>query len=190
MSQSITPSCEVQDREMRLPSVRKTWLQAGFSLPEVAIAVAIAALGLVTLLGIIPSGLDSIRFAGETTAEARVVSQVLGEIQMSDWGKKTAGQWSKLEQTLQRRWYFDDQANPVDVATTSATNFENRITYVVRVRPNTVNVTLPGAPAPYEDTKSVLVDIAVTPNSAFDFAPGRTFRTRPALLVRQFSKGS
>lgn len=160
--------------------------RGGFSLPEVAIAVAIAALGLLTLLGIIPSGLDSIRFAGETTAEARVVSQVVGEIQLSDWGQQTGGRWSNLEALLSRRWYYDDQANPIDRQSTSETSFQNRLAYVVRVR-QSIPLMLPGATAPHPDMQNIIVDVAVSPDPGFDFGPTRTFRSRPALVTRQFS---
>ncbi len=175
-------TCSLPFTPLRVP-VRR--FARGFSLPEVAIAVAIAALGLLTLLGVIPTGLDSIRAAGETTAEARVVSQVVGELQMSDWGNKSADRWTKLDEILTRRWYYDDQANPLDQS--SGTSFATRLTYVVRVRRANATALLPGANAAYDDLQSVLIDIAVTPNPAYAFTNPKAFRTRPALLARQFS---
>ena len=168
--------------------LRMTPLRAGFSLPEVAIAVGIAALGLITLLGIIPSGLDSIRIAGQTTAEARIVSQVLGEIQLSDWGSvnRGSGTWSNLQTTAARRWYFDDQANPLSEA--AATNsMDNRLAYVVRVQFLGAS-RLTGASEDAADMQKVQVDIGVATEATYGFTNPRGYRVFPAVLTSQFSR--
>ena len=160
----------------------------GFSLPEVAIAVAITALALVSILGVIPGSLESVRVAGNTTSTARIVSQVVGELQLSDWGtlSKGAHKWSKLETALNKRWYFDDQANPIEQATSS--NFDMRISFVVRVRASTRAISLPGATEVNDDMQSVLVDVAVASFPSFDFSNPKTYTTQPAVLTRQFAK--
>ncbi|TLD71910.1 Verru_Chthon cassette protein B [Phragmitibacter flavus] len=166
----------------------------GFSLAEVAIAVAIAATGLVTLLGIIPAGLDSVRGAGETTSSARIASQVIGEIQLSDWGSKSgegaSARWSNLETMIDKRWFYDDQANPISSVGGSSSAMQYRLAYVVRVRPAvSPQVYLPGAASANENMKAVLVDVAISPKATFDFANPQSYRTYPAVLTRQFSKG-
>lgn len=57
--------------------------QAGFSLIEVTIAMAIAAVALVTLLGLIPQGMNTMREAGDQAIQGRIHQQLLNEIQMT-----------------------------------------------------------------------------------------------------------
>lgn len=57
----------------------------GFSLVEVTIAMAIAAVAMVTLLGLIPQGMETMREAGDAAIEARIHQQILNEIQMADF---------------------------------------------------------------------------------------------------------
>lgn len=55
----------------------------GFSLIEVTIAMAIAAVALVTLLGLIPQGMNTMREAGDQAIQGRIHQQLLNEIQMT-----------------------------------------------------------------------------------------------------------
>jgi uncharacterized protein (TIGR02598 family) len=57
----------------------------GFSLIEVTIAMAIAAVALVSLLGLIPQGMNTMREAGDEAIMARIHQQTLNEIQMADF---------------------------------------------------------------------------------------------------------
>lgn len=57
----------------------------GFSLVEVTLAMAIAAVALVTLLGLIPQGLTTMREAGDLAIGGRIHQQILNEIQMADF---------------------------------------------------------------------------------------------------------
>lgn len=172
-----------------LPGRRPRKASFAFSLPEVAIAVAIAAVGLVTLLGIIPGGLESVRVAGQTTAEARIASQVLGELQLSDWGaaNRQTGEWSNLSLLGTKRWYFDDQANPLS-ETAASNGMGMRLAYVVKVRV-VGPARLTGSTDQATDLQKVQVDIAVTTNSGYDFSRPKGHRTYPSVLARQFSQG-
>jgi len=55
----------------------------GFSLIEVTIAMAIAAVALVTLLGLIPQGMETMREAGDQAIMGRIHQQILNEIQLT-----------------------------------------------------------------------------------------------------------
>lgn len=57
--------------------------EKGFSLIEVTIAMAIAAVALVTLLGLIPQGMNTMREAGDQAIQGRIHQQLLNEIQMT-----------------------------------------------------------------------------------------------------------
>lgn len=57
----------------------------GFSLVEVTIAMAIAAVSLITLIGLLPQGMDTMREAGDRAIEGRIHQQILNELQMADF---------------------------------------------------------------------------------------------------------
>ncbi|MDF1755921.1 MAG: Verru_Chthon cassette protein B [Verrucomicrobiales bacterium] len=62
---------------------KKSKTDQAFSLVEVSIAMAIAALALVSLIGLIPQGLQTMREAGDQAIEARIHQQILSELQMT-----------------------------------------------------------------------------------------------------------
>lgn len=100
----------------------------GFSLPEVTLALGIAAFGITTLLGLMPQGLQNIRKAGDVAAASRISQHILGA----------------LDQTpaAARRYYFDAFAVPVDPAGKK----KDDIAYVAEVALPKADLTLPGAP--------------------------------------------
>lgn len=61
--------------------------RAGFTLSETAIAVAIIATVVTALVGLIPVGLDQLRQASNTTADARILQAVTADYQMRTWSE-------------------------------------------------------------------------------------------------------
>lgn len=59
--------------------------EEAFSLIEVTIAMAIAAIAVVTLLGLVPQGMNTMRDAGDEAIMARIHQQVLNELQVADF---------------------------------------------------------------------------------------------------------
>lgn len=53
--------------------------------------MAIAAVALVTLMGLIPQGMKTMEEAGDTAIEARIHQQILNELQLSPFGGQTGG---------------------------------------------------------------------------------------------------
>lgn len=166
----------------------------GFSLVEVAIAVAIAAVGLTAVLGVLPSSLESVREAGNSTARARIVSEILGEIQLSDWGRmqnsgisvsSESSGWTGLNTLLARTWYFDDQANSLSE---SSPNFRTRISFVARARISTSPLVLSGGAGPSASLKNIQIDIAVIPDPDFDFDNPNLYVTHPGIVARRYSQ--
>ncbi len=104
----------------------------GFSLPEVTLALGIAAFGITTLLGLLPQGLSNIRKAGDVAASARISQQILGSIDQSQATSTTASK---------QRYYFNAYAVPVD----PAGRHKDDIAYVAEVNPPALDVSLPGA---------------------------------------------
>ncbi len=62
--------------------------ERGFSLVEVTIAMAIAAVAIVTLLGLIPQGMDTMREAGDQAIMGRIQQQILNELQLTPFEDK------------------------------------------------------------------------------------------------------
>lgn len=180
---------------------RKRSSTPAFSLPEVAIAVSIAALALISIMGLLPGGLESVRISAQVSGTARIVRQVVGNIQMGDWGTYSGGSsgtWSNFNKLLapvanKGRWYFDDQANPLDL--TANPQLASSITYVVQVSPaNAKAVVWPGVPvvgAPY--AYAIQVDVAPTSDQNFIFSPPYTpqahITTQTVIVARQFYSG-
>ncbi|MEQ1840763.1 MAG: Verru_Chthon cassette protein B [Verrucomicrobiales bacterium] len=79
----------------------------GFSLIEVTIAMAIAAVALVTLLGLIPQGMDTMREAGDQAIMGRIHQQILNEIQLTPF--EDANGKSLLDEYDKREFYYDAQ---------------------------------------------------------------------------------
>ncbi len=161
----------------------------GFSLPEVTMAVGIAAMAIVLLLGLVPTGLTSIRDAGNTLAEARIFQQIVGEIQGSDWGSagSSAGSADPLSYSLLRdyngsRRFFDDQGTPLDQSQSRSA----RLAYVARIALNQAGaVAVPGG-QPSQNMVAVTVDVASVPDPDFGFPPNIPFTTRSFVVARQY----
>ncbi|TLD68544.1 Verru_Chthon cassette protein B [Phragmitibacter flavus] len=177
------------------PSFHHRTRQA-FSLAEVAISVAILALSLTTLLGLIPSVMDNMRQATNRTAETRIVSEISGAIGLADWGAPAAAphHWSNLPTILANRWYFDDQANPIAPDDAS---FDLRVAYVASAQlasesgttahgdinmPVGDTADLPAA----TNAKAIHIRIASSTRENFPFDNPNTFSTYLTLVARQF----
>jgi len=179
-----------------IPSVR--W-KAAFSLPEVAIATAIAAISLVTIVGVLPQGLQSVQRSAQLTTQAKIVRQVLGYLQQSSWGAYTGSSWPNLDSLLNTTWYFDSEGNQLTVNSSAGLA---QLSYVVQVaKPGqqgqvyrqastnqSFHPTLPGAASPSPQSVLVMVQIAPTTNPAFNFtnATSGTYTLQTAVLTRQF----
>lgn len=66
----------------------------GFSLIEVTLAMAIASVAIITLVGVIPQGLATMREAGDQAIEARIHQQIMGELQMASFDR--LGEFDRL----------------------------------------------------------------------------------------------
>lgn len=55
---------------------------------EVTIAMGIVATVLIALLALLPYGMDYIREAKSTQVQARIANEIIGELQVADWGRQ------------------------------------------------------------------------------------------------------
>jgi uncharacterized protein (TIGR02598 family) len=156
----------------------------GFSLVEVVMSVAIAALGIITVLGLIPGSLASMREAGDITARTRIIASISSEIQSSNWGQLNGDTWSGMTTLSQDNWYFDDQANPLKKG---SSDLDMRQVYVARIRQSNRRVQISGQAAPNPDLLNLMVDIAVNPDPNFGFSNPETYGSWPIIVARRSS---
>jgi uncharacterized protein (TIGR02598 family) len=181
-------------------------LRQGFSLPEVTIAVAIAALGLVSVLGLLPTGLENVRVAGNNIATSRICQEMISEIQSADWGTlntgssgSNVGNWNKLTGYNNARRFFDGEGTLI--GSTQGGNVSSsdtmRLAYVAMyefVPLSPTQILSGGSAAPDANTRTdllrVIIHIVSTTNQNFDFSASTTYRKdrvdRAFTVSRQF----
>lgn len=91
---------------------------SGFSLVEVTIAMAIAAVAVATLMGLIPQGITTMREAGDEAIIGRIHQQILNEIQMADF--------DALDIYHEMEVYYDDQGEELSNSKNQATVLDAR----------------------------------------------------------------
>ena len=77
----------------------------GFTLVETVLALGIVATVMVTLMALLPTGMDIMKEAGTNTVGARIANQLVSKVQLSDYDK--IQQWNGEER------YYDDMGTEV-----------------------------------------------------------------------------
>lgn len=135
---------------------------SGFSLIEVTISVAITAVALVSLMGMLPQGMKTMAKATDTAITARIHQQIVGELMLTEWEQRHI--FDKEERG------YDDQGIHI---MTNGNIFVSRRTkenviYQARIRVPTQDVTLPGGDVD-PNLQLVLVDVTSDDRDGFDF---------------------
>ncbi len=143
----------------RMKSKQTIACPAGFSLVEVTLAVAIAALALITFLGLLPQGLEISRKTALMTTNSNVVEQIVRDLE--------SAKWDMLPSTGTQLRYFDDQgvevsSNSTLISTVAQLSFSNP-------------ASLPQTEALQNFLRRVVVRVANTSNPRFDFSPDRSY---------------
>lgn len=81
----------------------------GFSLVEVTLALGITAVALVSLMGMLPKGLQTLQQANDKAVMGRIHQQILGELQLTSWEPKETGGSPPLESFDKQVRFYDDQ---------------------------------------------------------------------------------
>lgn len=129
----------------------------GFSLVEVTLALGIAALGIIAVLGLMPQGLEMSRKTGEMTAHKQITQQIVSDLEQRNWASlATAG--SVITE------YYDDQG-----AKTTSSSPTQAFIAKYQVQPLTGGASLPLGSSSEPFLRKAVVKIATTTNPNFDF---------------------
>lgn len=164
----------------------------GFSLVEVTIALAIASMGFITLLGLLPQGLDMARRSADMAAEVRIMRKLAGELQSTSWDKIN---WSGYGPTR----YFNDQAVELTAAELADPEAAFTLTYVASVHvPGTpLDLALPSkgtvvrvASGPQSYARRVHIAVTSATRADFDFSKAErgSVKTYPVLIADMGAK--
>jgi len=142
--------------------------QAGFSLVEITLAVAIAALAIITLLGLLPQGLDMARKTSMMINDSNIVEQITHDMENASFDLLPSATTKK---------YYNDQGREVAQDATD-------LAYVVEIEPKQV-VALPKAEMTQPYMKRMVIRIAATSSPAFVFAPPGSDTAPPYVTFNQ-----
>ncbi|MDZ4403379.1 Verru_Chthon cassette protein B [Prosthecobacter sp.] len=131
----------------------------GFSLVEVTLAVAIAALAIITFLGLLPQGLEVSRKTAQMAAHSNILEQIVRDLENARWDKMPTGN--------DERKFFNDQGVEVDSESTEIT--------LVAQMDYSLPAALPKTESSQKFLRRVVVKIANTSSTEFDFDPEKKF---------------
>ncbi len=86
--------------------------RAAFSLIEVTIAIGVVAVALLSLLGVVPTGLNTLRSAMDSTVEAQIIQKFSGETLLTPF----SGLKDKFSETT---FYYDQEGQAQTSPTTN-----------------------------------------------------------------------
>lgn len=150
--------------------LRARRLSDAFSLVEVTIAVAIAALGFLTLLGLLPQGINMARNSAEMSVGSKIMLKLSGEMQSMAWNRITWQGYGPLR-------YFTNEGRELTAGNTSQEDLAASLAFVasIYVPQKPLDVYLPaGASGSGKGTaesylRRVKICIATSADPSFDF---------------------
>ena len=117
------------------PASRVPRFVAGFTLIEITIAITIASLALVSLLGMVPQGIRTMKMATDMAIETSIHQQIISELTQTDWDDRY-----NYDNAIR---FYDDQGILVTEAQNRADDGLYPIVYSVRILVPKENAQLP-----------------------------------------------
>lgn len=138
--------------------------QGGFSLVEITIATGIAAFGLITLLGLLPSGMTTFRDAMNVTVSSQIAQRLIKEAVQTDYDTlvNVAGGTTPDPDTpvIKARRYFNDEGVELPPEDVAKAVFHAHI----RVMPGT-DIPTVGGTVNNNSLATVTVQVALNPSN-------------------------
>jgi uncharacterized protein (TIGR02598 family) len=145
--------------------------RVGFSLVETVLAMAVMSMAITALLGLLPHGLEMSRKAGNAAGEVRIASDIIAELSQA--------RWDDLRSYNGRKYEFNDQG-----IRNEGGRANSLVSYVARVKLEG-EARIPGSSSAIMDLRRVVIEIASTTRSNFDFdAKGASFSSSTHILNR------
>lgn len=139
--------------------LRKTGLgrasSRGFSLVEVTLAVAVASLAIITLLGLLPQGLEMSRKTSLATTNSSIVEQVIRDLENVPWSRLPSPTGGNTTTML-----FNDQG--IKQSTDS-----NDVSFVAQV--TFLQAALPRSESTQDYLRRIVIKVAASSNADFKF---------------------
>ncbi len=151
----------------------------GFSLIEVTLALGIGALGLTSVLGLLPLSIGGMKKAGDMAADCHITEQIFGSIAQAQWQDAAGG--DALGYSFNgRRYYFDAGAQELK---TRSPGIE--LAYVAQVTVQPPGAALPGGD-PDLNMRQITVRVTSSPLKDFDFDQVQkgSYHSHSALVTR------
>lgn len=157
---------------------------AAFSLVEVTIAVAIGALGFITLLGLLPQGINMARNSAEMSVGSKIMLKISGEMQSMAWSRITWTGYGPLR-------YFTNEGREMTAANTSQEDLAASLAFVasVYVPQKQLDVYLPkganggGGGTAETYLRRVKICIVTSADPSFDFNSASPLRISSAYAL-------
>lgn len=147
-----------------IPGSPRKVRQTGFSLVEVTIATGIAAFGIITLLGLLPSGMNLFRDAMNVTVSSQIAQRVIKEAAQTDYDTLvgvTPGAPAPTAPVIKPWRYFTDEGVELPASETGDAIFHvhTRVMAVTEL-PSSAGLTLNSSLA------TITVQVALNPGNA------------------------
>ena len=139
---------------------------SGFSLVEVTLAMAICALAVITLLGLIPQGMELSRKTSQMTDSSYIIEQIMRDLEGSTWTSLTRNKSSSSSSGAQN--FVGTETRYYDLQAASVTKDSSQIVYVAAF--SFYDAHLPTDSTAQNNLIRVMGRVASTSNTAFNFS--------------------
>lgn len=138
---------------------------AGFSLIEVTLAMAICALAVITLLGLIPQGMELSRKTSQMTDTSYIIEQIMRDLEGSTWSSLTQ---NKSSSSSGAESFVGSEMRYYDLQASSVAKDSSQIVYIAAF--SFLDAQLPSDGTAQSNLIRVMGRVAATSNPEFNFS--------------------